>query len=516
MQEDNTSLDEQEAVGRDYCRTHGLVVGIVHRETFTGYQYRERKKLEAMRERYREGKIQGVVIRTLDRLSRNQTHVAILMEEMEHCGVTLHCVKESIDDTAMGKFVRMVLAFVGEMEREKIMDRTMTARVSKAKQGKIVSGKNPRYGWKWHDSVEKDYLVIDKKPAAVIRWAAIHYARGVPCLTLVKQLEAWKVPPPSGEGAWTPRTLRRLLVDKRNTGKDAQLFTTKGKKAKQNLETVDLPDGTYPALLSDVLHARIVARATVNQAEASRNGKNPTDYLLRAGFIRCAECKRAMVGCVVRDRRWNSERLAYICQKTPVCPGHRVPAPELDKAVWESLVQLSDYVPLIEEAIRLANNSDTTQANLRAVEAALESWHDTVNNYTEDLQDRNLRGDTRASIRQLLNDANAVIERLEAEKAQIIAGSYDWERERQAYQELLDWCKQVTEAREELSYQQKRDFLRMLGVVVMVDRRNRNVEGMSYDIRVALPSIQAIIYQQADSIVGQSRRESHDARSNHY
>ena len=124
-QEDNTSLDEQESAGREYCRANGLVIGIVHCETFSGYQYRERKALSSIRERYRDGKIQGVVIRTLDRLSRSQSHVAILMEEMEHYHVTLHSVKEVIDDTPMGKFARMVLAFVAEMEREKIMDRTI-------------------------------------------------------------------------------------------------------------------------------------------------------------------------------------------------------------------------------------------------------------------------------------------------------------------------------------------------------------------------------------------------------
>ena len=56
-----------------------------------------------MRERYREGKIQGVVIRTLDRLSRSQTHIAILMEEMEHYYTTLYSIKEVIDDTPMAR-----------------------------------------------------------------------------------------------------------------------------------------------------------------------------------------------------------------------------------------------------------------------------------------------------------------------------------------------------------------------------------------------------------------------------
>nr|MBA2679236.1 recombinase family protein [Ktedonobacteraceae bacterium] len=73
-QENNSSLDEQETDGRQYCKEHGLTVGMVHREVFSGYQYREREKLSLMRERYRDGKIQGVVIRTLDRLSRSQVH----------------------------------------------------------------------------------------------------------------------------------------------------------------------------------------------------------------------------------------------------------------------------------------------------------------------------------------------------------------------------------------------------------------------------------------------------------
>lgn len=58
-QEDNTSLDEQENAGRRYAHENGLIVGLVHREVLSGYQYRERAKLGLMRERYREGKIKA-------------------------------------------------------------------------------------------------------------------------------------------------------------------------------------------------------------------------------------------------------------------------------------------------------------------------------------------------------------------------------------------------------------------------------------------------------------------------
>jgi hypothetical protein len=118
------------------------------RVVFSGYVYREREDVNAMRERYRSGKIQGVIIRTLGRLSRSQVHHALLMEEMEYHKVVLYCVKENIDETPMGTFIRMVLAFVAEMEREKILDRATTGRMHKTRQGKIVSSSQAPYGWK--------------------------------------------------------------------------------------------------------------------------------------------------------------------------------------------------------------------------------------------------------------------------------------------------------------------------------------------------------------------------------
>ncbi len=503
-QEDNTSFDEQEAACREYCNAHGFIVGEVWRETHTGMEYRERLKLEKMRKRYRERKIKGVVFRTYDRLGRKEVHLGILLEEMEHYGVEIHCTNEKLDDTLLGKVTRMLLGLVAEMEWEKICERTMTGRLNKAKQGKLVGGREARYGWKWvlNEKGERDHLALDKQKAAVLRWAGKLYADGVTCLEIIRRLKERHILSPHGDEEWHPRTLRNLLTDERNIGKGCQ-FVTHTKKTKQKFEPVEMPPGTYPRIMSDSLYARIMARATANEKEAARNGQNPEAYLLRAGFVRCAECGNAMVGVIRHDRsRPGLEWFSYVCTKTKKCPGQRVKSVELDTSVWNEIVKLADHVEVIEEAIQYATNDNAVQANLDAVERSLANWKQTADNYTEDLKDHNLRGDTRASIRALLNDANERIERLEQERLQIIVGMYDKERERKAYGELLEWCKKVKEAREELTYQQKRDFLRMLGVVVLVNKVNRNHEEMSYDIRVTLPSIQEILYQNGDEIAG--------------
>ena len=460
-QEDNSSLDEQEAAGRAYCAEHGYVVGMVHREVFSGYQYREREKLELMRERYRDGKIQGVVIRTLDRLSRSQVHNAILMEEMEHHDITLHCVKENIDDSPMGKFVRMVLAFVAEMEREKIMDRTMTGRTNAVKAGKMkaLSAHKMRYGYQWEDPQKKDKIILNKKEAAVIRWMAIKYARGTSAEQLRKTLKEWGIPSPMGV-EWSDFTIVTLLSDRRITGTNVQAFRHKESRYKSHHDTIDLPDGIWPRIISNELFARIQRRLETNKAQATRSSKRPEEFLLRAGYVRCAVCKAVMRTCY-DDRR----KLTY----TYRCKAHGIiPSKQLDAAIWQKMQQLADHVTLIEEAIALATQDRRLENNVKAIEASITKWQAAADSYLADLSNATLNGRSKAAILKQMNDANEMVLQLEAERAQLLAGLVNKEREQAAYQEILAWCKQVKEAREEMTYQRKRDFLDMLGIVVTV------------------------------------------------
>jgi DNA invertase Pin-like site-specific DNA recombinase len=124
--EARTSLEQQATACRAYCEEHGLSVGQVHYEVGSGSTYRNRERLSLLRRRYRSGSIQGIVVTNLDRLSRSHSDLAILLGEMEAYGITLHCVNERIDDTPMGRFVRFILDFVTELEREKARDTLLT------------------------------------------------------------------------------------------------------------------------------------------------------------------------------------------------------------------------------------------------------------------------------------------------------------------------------------------------------------------------------------------------------
>ncbi len=112
------ALQAQEAACRAYCAEHGLTIGLVMHEVASGWTYKGRPVLDLIRARCRNHVISGVVVATADRITRNQARLAVFLKELERHQAQLFCAKEPFDDTPMGRFVRMALAFVDEMERE--------------------------------------------------------------------------------------------------------------------------------------------------------------------------------------------------------------------------------------------------------------------------------------------------------------------------------------------------------------------------------------------------------------
>jgi site-specific DNA recombinase len=503
-QEDNTSLDEQEAAGRAYCAENGLLVGMVHREVFSGYLYREREKLSLMRERYLSGKIQGIVVRTFDRLSRKEVHFGILLEEMEHHNIQIHCVKEVLEDSLIGRITRMFLGFLAEWEWEKIRERTTTGRINKAKEGKIMGGHKPPYGWKWvlDEKGNRDHLVHNDEQVEVIHFMADEYDKGTSTLEIAKQLQEQGKPTPENGKQWHPIMIRRVLSNPRLTGK-AQNFFYKNNVATTHLDPIDLPDGTYPAILSQAQFDRLQVRLARNKDEATRRSEKPEEFLLRAGYIKCAHCQRKMYTRIDRSKRRRyiqhregfSDRYLYRCkQKDPlgniICCGQELPSKEIDAWIEQQILVIADHTQLIAQAIELASNVKAFEADARAIDQSLAIWEQKSANYLEDLEDPTLRGDSRVSIRHALNIANQHIEQLKSERSQVLLGMIDREREKEAYKDILAWCMKVKEGREALTYQQKRDFLHLLGIVVVAKRDEAGE--LDLRIEIELPQIKEL------------------------
>jgi DNA invertase Pin-like site-specific DNA recombinase len=102
--EDGNTLAAQEATCRQFAKDAGFTVGMVYAEIASGMRL-ERESLALLRTHYTAGGIQGVVIVTLDRLSRNAADLLTVQAEMMEHHVTLHCVEE-----AVGQFYPAIIA----------------------------------------------------------------------------------------------------------------------------------------------------------------------------------------------------------------------------------------------------------------------------------------------------------------------------------------------------------------------------------------------------------------------
>ncbi len=93
-----------------------------------------------MREIVRFGEVDVVLAYAVDRLSRNQNHIGILLDEFEKAKVKLDFVTENFEETALGKFLLQVRTFAAETEREKIAERTKRGKAQRARQGQLPQG----------------------------------------------------------------------------------------------------------------------------------------------------------------------------------------------------------------------------------------------------------------------------------------------------------------------------------------------------------------------------------------
>ena len=130
---------------------------------------------------------------------------------------------------------------------------------------------------------------------------------------------------------------------------------------------------------------------------------------------------------------------------------------------------------------------------MKAIENSIVKSQEKIGQYTDDIANPALKGQARDVILGLLSDEYANLQIKQEEKALVEAGAVDIERLAVEAEKILKWCRTVKEAREELSYQQKRDFLRILGIKVFIDKSDKRREDLIWRIEADLPEIRELI-----------------------
>ena len=359
-----SSLETQERECLEYAKSASWTEVRIIPDVASGASL-DRPGLEQVRRAMRDGSCDVVLAHTLDRLSRNQNHVGVLLDEAEQADVKLDFAIEDFEDTAMGKFILAARAFMAETEREKIVERTVRGKKERARSGRLpqATGKGC-YGYTYVPATGQREL--NPKQAPIVVRIFEEFVGGKGSSRIAEELNADGVPTFAGKH-WAPITVYRTLRRETYTGitiyrkTGTKMVKRPGRKHRVR-EVFERPEsehivipGASPQIVSSELFKR--AHALLDDP-ARRTQRVPSRNYPLSGRIRCLSCGAGMVGHAANRGRYFYYRCnrRYLADKDERCTARPPRTEALESAVCAELSEfLANPALVIEmaEALRL-------------------------------------------------------------------------------------------------------------------------------------------------------------------
>jgi site-specific DNA recombinase len=136
----------------------------------------------------------------------------LLKREFAEHGTTLAALNGHGDESPEGELTDGILDQLAKYERAKVVERSRRGKLRKAREGKVVAGHTPNYGFRYN-GVRDGYEVDEEKMAVVRRIFRMVAAEGVSTHGVARTLEREGVPNPGGGRYWYKRLVKQFILD---------------------------------------------------------------------------------------------------------------------------------------------------------------------------------------------------------------------------------------------------------------------------------------------------------------
>ena len=328
------------------------------------------------------GKVAHLLCKDLSRIGRNYLQTGFYTEVMfRQNGVHFVAVANNIDSEEQdsGEFA----PFLNIMNEWYLRDQSKKVSAAyrvKGKAGKPTTN-NAIYGYK-KDPNDKNSLLIDEEAAEVVKsifnwfvnegYSKMGIAKklgqmGEPNPEAYKKKKGLKYSNPNSDkndGLWTSSTISKILQNPVYIGTMVQgrnrIISYKVHKQ------ICVPEDEWFVVPNT--HEAIIDRETFEKAQAlhrrdTRTAPGKRELYLLSGFVRCADCKKAM-------RRKTSRNIAYYACRTftekQTCTKHSIRQDKLENAVLAAIqMQIALVDKLSEEIERIAQAPVINRENKR-------------------------------------------------------------------------------------------------------------------------------------------------------
>jgi site-specific DNA recombinase len=172
----------------------------------------ERPGMDRVRDLVTEGGVSVVLAQDRDRFAREPAYHYLLRREFEERGTRIRALNDRGDDTPEGELTDGILDQLAKYERAKIAERSRRGKLQKARQGKIVAGPRPNFGFAYNTT--RDNYVVDEVQMQTIRRIFREVgAEGKTMYTVKRALDREGVKPPLGGRFWSLKYIRDRIND---------------------------------------------------------------------------------------------------------------------------------------------------------------------------------------------------------------------------------------------------------------------------------------------------------------
>lgn len=376
------SLAQQMEALREYATREGYEVLEEVTDPGQSGASLERPGMDRVRDLVAAGGVSVVLAQDRDRFAREPAYHYLLRREFEEHGCKIRALNDRGDDSPEGELTDGILDQLAKFERAKTAERSRRGKLRKAREGKIVAGHTPNYGFQFDSA--RDGYEVDEDTMPVVRhifqMVGVH---GESMYGVVHDLERLGVAGPRG-GRWNKTQVRRIILgdvykphafeeirelvapevgarlnpeknygvwwfnrrrvkvtqvsEPSDTGKRYRRHSELETKAQSEWIAVPVPDAGVPREVVDA------ARAAIKDNRPSSNAGRRF-WQLSGGVIRCSECGNALAPQTSK-RKGGRDYFYYMCSRGASsgrldCANRKCfRAEQIERTVWNFTYEL--------------------------------------------------------------------------------------------------------------------------------------------------------------------------------
>ena len=206
------SLAQQIEALREYAAREGYEVLEEVQDPGQSGASLERPGMDRVRDLVAAGGVSVVLAQDRDRFAREPAYHYLLRREFEEHGTKIRALNDRGDESPEGELTDGILDQLAKYERAKIVERSRRGKLRKAREGKVVAGHTPNYGFRYNASRD-GYEVDEEKMAVVRRIFRMVAVEGVSTHGVAKALEREGITNPGGGRYWYKRRIKTMILD---------------------------------------------------------------------------------------------------------------------------------------------------------------------------------------------------------------------------------------------------------------------------------------------------------------